>query len=357
MLDTIRRSGEDLLGLLNDILDLSQIETGRLSLDLAPLVPAHLIERAVRLHRPRAADKGLAFEVVLGPGLDAPRLGDAGRILQVLHAVLDNAVKFTPTGAVRLQAGLEAGPGGGGGLVVELRDTGIGMNPAELARAFDDFVQADGGITRRHGGTGLGLSIARRLVGLMGGTITADSAPGAGTRLRLGLPLPLAPQPQPAPEPGPLPAAPVGPESGPLAGLRLLVAEDNLTNQRVLSAMLAPTGAQLTIVSNGRLAVERAAAADAGAEAVYDLLLFDISMPEMDGPSALAAIRRARAGRGLAPPPAIALTANVLPEQVERYLRGGFLDCLAKPVRRADLVRAIARHAAGACAGRGQAGV
>lgn len=356
MLDTIRRSGEELLGLLNDILDLSRAESGRLALDIAPLVPAELLERAARLHRPRAADKGLAFEVALEPGLDRPRLGDAGRILQVLHALMDNAVKFTPAGAIGLRAGLAAGPDGGACLAVEIRDTGIGMSPAELARAFDAFVQADGGITRRHGGTGLGLAIARRLVGLMGGTLAAESAPGAGTRLRLALPLPAAPEPATGTElervQGPLPEP--MPEPAPLAGLRLLVAEDNVTNQRVLRAMLDPTGAALTIVGNGRLAVERAASADAGAEPGYDLLLFDISMPELDGTGALAAIGRDRAGRGLPPPRAIALTANVLPDQVEGYLRAGFRACLAKPVRRAELVAAIARHA-GPGAGAGAA--
>ena len=339
MVETIRHSGEALLGILNDILDLSKIEAGKLELDPAPFRPAETLQRAARLHRLRAEAKGLALGIELGPGLDSPRRGDALRLVQVLNNLLGNAVKFTEVGHVQLAARLDPEDT----LHLTVTDTGIGMTEAQAARIFDEFVQADAEITRRFGGTGLGMSIARRLVQLMGGTLTLTSTPGRGTTVTVRLPLPATAEPLPAeasPQDGPQASPQEGPR--PLAGLHLLLAEDNRTNQRVVAAFLRDTGCTLEIVENGRLAVEALAAAEAAGRPDPDLLMFDVSMPEMDGPTALRTIRSARAARGRPTPPAIALTANVMAHQLADYAEAGFADHLAKPLRRTALIEMIA---------------
>jgi signal transduction histidine kinase/DNA-binding NarL/FixJ family response regulator len=419
MIMTIRQSGEELLNILNDILDLSKVEAGKMELDLAPFRPADVITRLERLYRARAQDKGIALIVDRGPGLDALCLGDSHRIIQILHNLLSNAVKFTESGTVRVEArwlsgsrssaGPERTPAsriGQGRLEVVVADSGIGMTPDQMGRIFEDFVQADGGITRRFGGTGLGLAIARRIVDLMGGRITVESWPNRGTRFQVLLPLAEASVPHvmgsqqtphelerptgqegvPAPTEGipdlglnpqavePI-AASVAAEPRPpvfsrspdaassvsragsgqevrlprpdpvLQGVRILMAEDNLTNQRVVSAMLAGTGAELSIVGNGLEAVHRVIGAQSDADPRFDLLLLDVSMPEMDGPTALRTLRAHATSRGYPAPRAIALTANVMAHQVAAYRIDGFVDYLGKPLRRADLIGMIRRHA------------
>ena len=346
MLAVVRQSGEDLLHVLNDILDLSKVEAGRLDLDPVPFRPAELIERIERLYRLRAEDKKLTLEVRQSPALERLVLGDANRILQVLHNLMGNALKFTERGRVDLLADWrDSGPAEGGGpargwLELTIADTGIGMSPEQQDKVFEDFVQADGSITRRYGGTGLGLSLSRRLVGLMGGTIRVESQLGIGTRFTVRLPMAQVaaaeiPQP-PASDPSAAPAAP----SPTLDGLRLLLAEDNATNRRVVEAMLAGTGALLRMVPDGRAAVEAVLAA----EPQFDLLLMDVSMPELDGPGALRRIRQALAEAGRPVPPALVLTANAMTHQIADYLADGFVAHLAKPVRRADLVAMIQHH-------------
>jgi signal transduction histidine kinase len=214
MLAVIRQSGEGLLHVLNDILDLSKVEAGRLDLDPAPFRPAELIDRIERLYRLQAEDKQLTLEVRSAPALDRLVLGDANRILQVLHNLMGNALKFTEHGRVQLLAGWRdalpaegCGPGAGW-LELTVADTGIGMSPEQQERVFEDFVQADGSITRRYGGTGLGLSLSRRLIGLMGGTIRLESQLGVGTRFVIRLPLRPAAAPAAAAGPAPTGAAP-----------------------------------------------------------------------------------------------------------------------------------------------------
>ncbi len=347
MLGVVRQCGEDLLAVLNDILDLSKVEAGRFDLDLAAMRPADLIDRIERLYRLRAGEKGIGFTVERGAGLDQVKLGDAGRIVQVLHNLLGNAIKFTAAGQVRLGAGWRDGgtegilaSPGAGWLELTVADTGIGMTAEQLQRVFEDFVQADGSITRRYGGTGLGLALSRRLIGLMGGTIRVESELGVGTRFVVRLP--LADAPPGAVGTGPEPPEPVVPGStGALVGLRLLLAEDNPVNRRVVEAMLAGTGAALTIAVDGRTAVAAALAEGPG----FDLLLMDVSMPEVDGPTALRDIRAGLIAAGRPVPPAVALTAHAMTHQIAGFLGDGFAAHLAKPVRRADLLATIRRHA------------
>ncbi len=323
MIAAIRDSGEALLTILDDILDFSKIEAGKLTIERVSFLPADIARRVESLHTLKASERGLSFAVTMGAGVDAPRLGDPHRILQVLHNLVSNAIKFTQVGEVTVAFSAPSG----GPVAIEVRDTGIGMTEAQVAAVFEDFVQADSSTTRKFGGTGLGMSIVRRLVQAMDGRIELDSAPGRGTRVRVTLPLgpaeaePPAPR---APEPPPIPK-----------GLRVLAADDNRTNRMVLSALLARLGVAAEVVEGGPEAV---AAAEARA---FDLYLLDISMPEMDGIEALAEIRRREAAQGRAAAPAVAVTANALTHQVESYLARGFAGHVAKPIRSEVLARAI----------------
>ncbi|MGY6412254.1 MAG: PAS domain S-box protein [Alkalilacustris sp.] len=344
MLQIIRGSGEMLLGVLNDVLDMSKIEAGKLTLEAMPFVPADLLGRVEAMHALRAAEKQLTLEVVAGPGAADPRLGDPGRLEQLLHNLVGNAVKFTESGGVVVtlrsaplsgsSSGPTSGPTSGPGtppLELVVRDTGIGMSEDQLARVFEDFEQADGTVTRRFGGTGLGMSISRRLVALMGGEISIVSAPGQGTEVRVLLPLPCAAA-MPLPE-----AAPS--LSAPLAGLRVLAADDNATNRLILQTMLGRLGVVVTMVPDGRAAVE------AWGPGRFDLILLDISMPELDGVGALAAIRAREAEAAVQPAPAVAITANAMAHQVADYFAAGFAAHVGKPFRREDLAVALAQLA------------
>ena len=332
MVDTIRKSGETLLTVLNGILDMSKIEAGKMVLEEVPFIPADLIRQVEAIYAVAAEEKGVAFEVLASAGCDRPRLGDPHRLMQVLNNLLNNAIKFTEAGSVTLKLSCRSGKP----MVIEVSDTGVGMEPSQVARVFESFEQADGSMTRRFGGTGLGLTIVRQLVTLMSGEISAESAPGQGTRFRVTLPLAETVLPQPAR----LLSEEDARRENALTGVRILGADDNATNRMVLAEMLAKSGVALTQVENGQEAIDTwAAARDSGAP--FAMLLLDITMPVMDGLSALGAIRAAEAGLGLPPVPAIAITAHAMPHQVADYIVGGFDTHLAKPFRQRDLLHAL----------------
>ncbi|MCB1344164.1 MAG: PAS domain S-box protein [Rhodobacteraceae bacterium] len=333
MIETIRDSGEGLLSILNDILDLAKIEAGKLAIERQPYRPAEVFARVRALFGPRVTASGLRLQFDLSPGCDAPRLGDANRILQILNNIVGNAVKFTETGGITLRAAIT--PGLPDRLRITVTDTGIGMTDAQLTKVFEEFEQAESSTARRFGGTGLGLSITRRLTALMEGDITLTSAPGEGTSVTLDLPAPPAPDEPPKSAPGPLPA-PATPGRA-LAGLRLLVADDNRTNRRILETMLGALGMTVTLAEDGQ------SACDLFAPGAFDLLLLDISMPGLDGIGALTAIRAREARAGTPPTPALAVTANAMQHQVDEYLAAGFDGHVAKPFRKDTLSAALAR--------------
>ncbi len=337
MIDTIRRSGETLLTVLNSILDMSKIEAGKMAIEQVAMIPADILAQVEALHAVQAEEKGLEFEVLASAGSDRARIGDPHRITQILNNLLNNAIKFTERGSVTLKLSCRTGKP----LVIEVSDTGVGMTPAQLARVFESFEQADGSMTRRFGGTGLGLSIVRELVLLMGGTIDLSSEPGTGTRVRVSLPLPEA-DTQPAPQA----EKEAAPNLDFLLDRHLLVADDNVTNRLVLSEMLAQTGVKVTLVENGQDAISAWDRAHRSGTA-FDLLLLDITMPVLDGLSALSEIRRREATVGGGAVPAIAVTANAMPNQVADYIMGGFDTHLAKPFKRKDLIHAIRSLIAG----------
>ncbi|CAN7456956.1 ATP-binding protein [Phenylobacterium sp. LjRoot219] len=322
----VRQSGQQLLELLNDLLDLAKIEAGKLTLQAVDFCPAAIAEAACAPFESLAADKGLTLELDLGELAGARWTGDPLRLQQVLANLVSNAVKFTGQGRVAVRAELLPC-----GAAVEFRvtDTGIGIPPERMAEVFEKFAQLESAKDRRFGGTGLGLAVSRELAELMGGALEAESAPGVGSIFRLRLPVtaavaPALEQPVAMAEP-----------SGPL-DVRILAAEDNATNQVILRALLEPLGAQLTLVGDGREAIE---AYRAGG---FDLVLMDIQMPVTDGVAASREIRSLEAREGRPRTPIIALSANVMAHQVAEYRAAGMDAVVGKPFEAEALWSAVA---------------
>lgn len=333
MLDTLRESGWGLLGLLNDILDLAKVEAGKLELTSGRFDLDDLIERVCALHRTGASAKGVAFQVRMTPDALPARMGDFARIVQVMHNLLGNAVKFTQQGSVTLDADATNERA----VSFTITDTGIGMSEEQIASAFNAFEQADAGTTRRFGGSGLGLTIVRKLLGLMNGEIAIQSVPGKGTTVQVRIPIPVA-------EHLDDPSALVNSKENSshngahrLQGCKVLVADDVATNRKILSAMLTKLGVIAEFASDGR------EACDLWRRGHFDLLLFDISMPVMDGLKALRVIRAEAEASNRPCPVAIAVTANVMTDQIALYRATGFQDTLPKPVRFRQLEDILSR--------------
>ncbi len=320
----VLESGEALMTILNDILDLSKLEAGRFELETVDFDPRRLVEGTIALMGGRAAEKGLVLSGRVAD--DVPRYlrGDSGRLRQVLLNLVGNAVKFTESGAVTVSVRRGAGGQEAVPLLIEVVDTGIGMDAAALGRLFQEFTQADASIARRYGGTGLGLSISKRIVDRMGGAIAVESAPGKGSAFRMSLALPE----------GAEPAAEAGTDGDFLPPLHVLVAEDNAVNQRVARGLLEKRGHRVTVVPDGRRAVAAVAAGG------VDVVLMDLHMPEMDGIAATRAIR------GLDGPAAavaiVAATAGAMEHEVRRCLEAGMDAAVAKPIDPRALFRTLA---------------
>lgn len=323
--EVIRRSGESLLVLLNSVLDLSKIEAGKFKLDDGEVEIESLVRAALDAFGADADDKDVALSLHVQPEAQGVYAGDPARISQVVYNLISNAVKFTAGGSVETRVLLQ-----GDGLVITVRDTGIGMSPDQLDAVFEKFVQADASVTRRFGGSGLGLTICRQLVCAMGGSITAQSVAGQGSQFTVKLPLlRLRDANTPA---SPNPSEPPQTEAAPL---RLLVAEDNAVNQLVLRTLLQQVGIEPVIVADGAQAVA------AWRAEVWDLILMDIQMPEMDGLTAARTIRREELGRGSRRTPILALTANVMTQQIETYRAAGMDDVVPKPIEIVRLLQAM----------------
>ena len=335
MLDTIRESGWGLLSLLNDILDLARVESGKMMLEQRPFDLTALLKRVETLYGANARAKGLCFCAHVDADLARLRLGDETRLGQILHNVLGNAVKFTNLGSVQLTAR----SCGKNHVEFRIKDTGIGMTEAQRQRICEPFEQAEAGTTRQFGGTGLGMSIVRRLVDLMQGELQVESAPDSGTSVLLRLNLPEKGAETGADPRSALADVSPGPDpSARLQGCRILIADDNEANCMILTAMLGKLGAKLAVARNGADACALWQAQD------FDLLLLDVSMPVMGGIEALARIRGDCQATGRRLPVAIAVTANVMCEQIAQYRAEGFDDVIAKPVRRAALEAALRQH-------------
>jgi len=339
MLDTIRESGWSLLAVLDDILDLSWLEAGKLEMESKAFDLALMLGRLETLHSAAAHAKGLAFRVTLD-GDQVLRVGDPTRITQILQNLVGNAIKFTDAGHVRF----EVQAGHPDHVDFRVIDTGIGMTEDQIARIFEEFQQADSGIARRFGGSGLGLAIVHRLVGMMKGTVRVTSTPGCGTEITLRLPL------RRDEAAGGREVRAGGAGQGEVApprdfiGLRVLVAEDNATNRMILQIMLGKLGV------NARFAEDGAEALTLWRAQRFDLIILDISMPVVDGIEALQTMQREARDAGACLPRAIAATANVMKEQVAEYERVGFIDTIPKPIRFQQLVEALSGAFAGSSA-------
>ena len=329
--EAVQGSGRHLLEVINGILDFSKIESGHLTLESVEFDLTEQVESAVAMFAPAAAAKGLGLSAAFTPAGQALRLrGDPYRFRQVVANLVGNAVKFTEHGEVAVRVMARDQTSGEATITLTVVDTGIGIAREAQKRIFEHFSQADGSTTRRYGGSGLGLAICQRLLALMGGSITVDSAPGRGATFRVDLRLPIAGSViQPESEPA-QPATAVS-----LRGTVLLV-EDNPVNQQVAAAMLDRLGLQTILASHGQAAVELTRERD------VDLVLMDCLMPVMDGYDATAAIRRLAGGRG-AQLPIIALTANAMQDDRQRCLDAGMDDFLAKPFTLQQLQAQLAR--------------
>ena len=322
----VHEASNTLLGVINDVLDFSRLEAG-MEFDAEPFRPCDMARSAAALIESQAQAKGLPVLIEFGPGL-APLLGDAARLNQVLLNFLSNAVKFTSEGQIVISVS-QAASSVGQRLRMSVRDSGIGLPDDMHEAVFERFIQADAGVARRFGGTGLGLAICKRIIESMGGQIGVESAPGKGSTFwfEVDLPvtesiandLPVAPSPAPLEQP-----------------VRLLLVEDNAANRELIGALLAPFEVEVEMAVDGVAAVDAFKAGKA-----YDLVLMDVQMPVMDG---LTATRRIRALEPMGVrTPIIAMTANVLPEQIATCMAAGMDDHLGKPINPGRLLEAVAR--------------
>ncbi|HEY9766501.1 MAG TPA: ATP-binding protein [Chroococcales cyanobacterium] len=332
-LDAVRLSANSLLSVLNDILDLSKIEAGKLEISKVPFELRTVVSQVHKLLKTRAEEKSLEMLVEIAPHVPNDLFGDPFRLRQVLINLLGNAIKFTPVGRIRLAVNLEAAETGVK-LHFLVQDTGIGIPADKQWAIFDAFVQADDSMTRRFGGTGLGLAISNQLVQLMGGKLWLESEPDKGSLFHFVLPFGVLHLPvreiQEDPEP---------PQTRPL---RILLAEDNAVNQRVAVRMLEKRGHSVFLANNGQ---EALAAWSAGN---FDLVLMDVMMPLMNGLVATRTIREAEKKtqarlKNLPRTPIIALTANAMKGDAEECLAAGMDGYISKPIELSLLLREIAR--------------
>ena len=333
-----RDSADTLLKIINDILDYSKLEAGKIELEAVDFCPEQLVDGVVSLLSARAMAKGLSLSMNLSPGTPLWVRGDPTRLRQILFNLIGNAIKFTDKGSVSVIGSHRDIGDGALELRFEVRDTGIGISEAARARLFTRFSQADSSTTRKFGGTGLGLAICKQLAELMGGEIGVVSQPGRGSAFFFTVRCQL----------GDAPAEPHATEADATSSLgtrklRVLVAEDNSVNQLFIKMMLVRLGHFVDVVANGAEAVE------AVKRVPYDLILMDIQMPEMDGPTATKVIRQL--DRSISRIPIIALTANAMLGQREEYLCAGMDDYVSKPIERSLLLAAMARVTADRAAG------
>lgn len=335
-MQTARDSAQHLLRLLNDILDMSALESGRILIQPEPVNMRRLIGDVQQLMGSQAQHKGLEFV------FEAPAQWpdwvetDPTRVRQILYNLLNNAIKFTDKGRVTLGVHCEPGPDGVLHWTFAVSDTGIGMDPATLAQLFQRFHQLDAGANRRFGGSGLGLEISRTLARLIGGDITVQSQSGQGSTFKLTLETPACAAPQADPQSAkPVPPPAAGQTEPAPPQLEILVAEDHPVNRSFIGTLLERLGHRASFAVNGREALEQVEQQD------FDLILMDIHMPEMDGLEATQALRaRSDDKRHI---PVIALSADVMNEAQERALAAGIDEFLSKPVQKQQLQQALLR--------------
>jgi len=332
--DTIHQSSEELLDILNDILDLSKIESGRLDSRHIDFDLLETISKTVSLLQPQAAKKGLEIRTKYSKSSSCNFLGDPGRVRQILTNLLGNAIKFSENASITVSCNVEQVSDNQVLVLVQVTDAGIGI-PDELHQhIFEAFLQADDSTTRRYGGTGLGLAISRQLVEMMGGDIGVENNLGSGSTFWFEIPFEISRVVDALHgSQGKLSDAPLHSER--LFHANVLVAEDNAVNQFVIKKILEELGCKATLVNDGLEALS------AWQEQRYDMILMDIQMPNMDGISATRAIRKREAGQSHIP--IIAITANALSSDRQRCMEAGLDDYLSKPYRMSELTTILER--------------
>jgi len=333
-LETAQRCAFSLLGLLNDILDLSKIEAGKMLLEKIPFSVRTVLADCVQSQQAKAAQKGIDLKFEVAPGGVYDVLGDPLRMRQILANLLSNALKFTDHGSVRVNLTSSLRADGRVNVQLAVRDTGSGIPADKLPEIFEKFTQADGSISRKYGGTGLGLAITRRLVEMQGGEVRVESEPGKGSTFTVLLACEAAPI---TPAQGPSLSgrnAAQSPAAAP--GARLLLVEDNLVNQKVVLAILRKKGYYIDVANDGREALQKLDHAGR-----YDLILMDVQMPVLDGLEATRAIRRETKWRSI---PIVAMTAHAMNGDRERCLQAGMDAYISKPVQPAHLVATIEKY-------------
>jgi CheY-like chemotaxis protein len=331
--ETVRNSGAMLLTVINDVLDFSKVEAGQLILVTSPFSLRGVVERVIGLRSDQARAKGVELRFECGEHVPIGALGDPGRLRQVLLNLVGNAMKFTAQGSVVIRCAIEMETVDELTLRFAVEDTGIGISSLVLPGLFEAFTQADSSTTRRYGGTGLGLAISRQIVGLMGGEIGVESEPGCGSTFWFTVRLRHARD-----EPRTVESVAVMHSSAAAALVyqgRVLLAEDNIVNQRLAAHLLRKLGCQVDIASNGVEAVSMWRGLP------YDAIFMDCQMPEMDGYEATAEIRQAEPERKRIP--IIAMTAHAMPGDRERCLEAGMDDYLSKPLSVIELRATVAR--------------
>ncbi len=329
-LAVIKTSAHTLRSLIENILDLSKIEAGQLTLEQVDFDPADVLDQVVRLLLPLARENGIELKLDVAAGVCGKLSGDAARLRQVLINLVGNGIKFTAQGWVSLRVEPAEVAGFNSALRFTVEDTGIGIAPEAKARLFEPFTQADSSITRRYGGTGLGLAITGRLIELMGGEIALESTPGRGSTFRFVLPFDSSREPAGAAPAAALPAS----LEALRARFRILLADDNEINRLVAARQLEALGYRFLTVDDGQEAVI------AFARERFDAVLMDCRMPVMDGYEATRCLRRQAHGSDV---PIIAVTASALKEDVELCLAAGMSDYLAKPIQLSDLAAMLDR--------------
>jgi signal transduction histidine kinase/CheY-like chemotaxis protein len=328
-----RRAGDNLLNVINDILDFSKVEAGQVELECIAFELADVVQGAIEIVGIRARAKGLSLSCEIRSEVPPYLMGDPGRLRQILLNLLGNAAKFTDRGGITVLVEPGADQSPPAELHFAVSDTGAGIPADRISTMFESFTQADASITRKYGGTGLGLAISKKFVELMGGRIWAESTPGQGSTIHFTARFALAE------------AAPAATDhaSAPIALgnrlVRILLADDSEDNRFLVRGYLRDTGCVIDEVGNGAEAVEKFK------QGAYDVVLMDAEMPVLDGYSATRAMRAIESDRAVTPTPILALTAHALQEAKQRSLDAGCTDHLTKPIKKATLLEAIARHA------------
>jgi signal transduction histidine kinase/CheY-like chemotaxis protein/HPt (histidine-containing phosphotransfer) domain-containing protein len=333
-LETAQRSAYSLLALLNDILDLSKIEAGRMMVEKIPFELRTVLEDCIKSYQPRAQQKKIALHFRIDPSAPSTIVGDPLRLRQMVTNLLSNAIKFTEHGfvAVSVRATPIDGRPGTAQVAIQVRDTGTGIDKDKLVAIFDKFTQADGSITRKYGGTGLGLAITKRLAELQGGQVAVDSTVGVGSMFTISVPYQVIQDPGPGVAHDVPAAVPSAEFSRPV---RVLVVEDNVVNQKVVLAMLRKRMYQIDVASDGREALNLLESAEP-----YDVVLMDVQMPILDGLETTRIIRKDLRWTSL---PILAMTAHAMNGDRERCLQAGMNGYISKPIQPAHLIATIAQ--------------